>query len=100
MRDAWIWSGHVVKQCRVHPPTDGTDDLHMRIAFADTHFDVFQYGDAAVHGNLIQLVDDDQGRRTIAGRREAAAVDGGEVRGGIDDVRRPRAAPVRSRYSG
>ena len=77
---------NVVQECRIHPSADGTDDLNVRIAFAHPRLDALDGGVAVVFGELVQLVDDHQGRRAVAGGREATAVDGVEVGGGIDDV--------------
>ena len=55
-----IGVGHVVQQCGVDPRSDRTDHVGMRIAFADPRFDAGQLGGAAVFGDLVELVDDDQ----------------------------------------
>ena len=62
--------GHVVQQGRVDPRADRADHVGMRIAFADPRFDAGQLGGAAVLGDLVELVDDDQRRRPVPRERE------------------------------
>ena len=63
-------------------PTTWASGLRSRTR----HFDALHRGVAVGLGDLVELVDHDQRCRAVAGGCGAAAVDGVEVRGGVDDV--------------
>ena len=78
--------GHVVEQRRVDPTGGHPDDLCVGIEFPHTGFDPLQGGVAFGVGDLIQFVDHDQRSGAVPRGRKAAAVDGVEVRAGVDHV--------------
>ena len=93
--------GHVVQQVgsirAPIAPTIWTSGLRSRTR----RFDAFEGGGAVSFGDLVELVDDDQGRRAVAGGRVGPAVDGVEVGGGVDHLDdAARAGRARPRCSG
>lgn len=76
--------GDVVQQRGVDAPAGGTHHVGVGVQFADPGLDALQRVGAV--GDLVELVDDDQCGRAVAGRRVRVPVDGVEVGGGVDHV--------------